>query len=647
MSVEKMTLLNIVGKAEDAENVLKDIVTNVEVDLIPAIHQIESNNFAFDVTNENIDKIIDMNYAGSYKKESLSDDLRNKSETIKRIFDIKDNELNIKIDTLFAKEDILKEFDNIIGEIHDTNEKINTLKKDFEHLEGYYSNIFRELKNFSISLSDLRSMEYFEFKVGILSKEGRQKVKKNYENILGIFLHTGSSQEGEVYIVMYPKEMIIEMTRILRSLGFKEIPIPEEYTGTPKEISEQIDIKRNTILAEIAENEKIEEKIKSKYGERVKELLAHAKLILKMEDIKENLAFSTKYFYFSAWIAESDKDKVTNLLKKYNGIVAVFKKDEISNAPTKLKNNWLFKPFEMLVKMYGTPSYNELDPTPFLSLSYMFLFGMMFGDLGQGFVILLAGLLVGKKSKTFGGLLTRLGASSMVFGTLYGAVFGFETIIPALLIRPFENINTMLLIAIGVGVTLLIISYILGIINAFKRKDVEEAIFGNKGIAGFVLFIDLLLLVGGMMLGLNIMPMPIGIAIAVLTLLSIIFKMPLANLVEKKRPLHHEDITGYYIEGVFSLLETFLSMLSGTVSFIRVGAFALTHVGLFIAFETIGEMIGSAAGNAVVLIIGNLLILGLEGLIVFIQGLRLQYYELFSRYYKGDGKAFEPVKLEY
>ncbi|MDF5581233.1 V-type ATPase 116kDa subunit family protein, partial [Vibrio parahaemolyticus] len=167
---------------------------------------------------------------------------------------------------------------------------------------------------------------------------------------------------------------------------------------------------------------------------------------------------------------------------KYDGIVAVFKKDEISNAPTKLKNNWLFKPFEMLVKMYGTPAYNELDPTPFLSLSYMFLFGMMFGDLGQGFVILLAGLLVGRKSKTFGGLLTRLGASSMVFGTLYGAVFGFETIIPALLIRPFENINTMLIIAIGVGVTLLIIAYIHGIINAFKRKDIEEAVFGNKGI---------------------------------------------------------------------------------------------------------------------------------------------------------------------
>jgi Archaeal/vacuolar-type H+-ATPase subunit I len=88
--------------------------------------------------------------------------------------------------------------------------------------------------------------------------------------------------------------------------------------------------------------------------------------------------------------------------------VAVFKKDEISNAPTKLKNNWLFKPFEMLVKMYGTPSYNELDPTPFLSLSYMFLFGMMFGDLGQGFVILLAGLLVGKKKQDFWGLIDEI-----------------------------------------------------------------------------------------------------------------------------------------------------------------------------------------------------------------------------------------------
>jgi V/A-type H+-transporting ATPase subunit I len=122
--------------------------------------------------------------------------------------------------------------------------------------------------------------------------------------------------------------------------------------------------------------------------------------------------------------------------------------------------------------------------------------------------------------------------------------------------------------------------------------------------------------------------------------------VPLTHLVEKKRPLHGGDVSGYYIESVFEILETFLSMLSGTVSFIRVGAFALTHVGLFLAFETIGHMMNSTGGSIAMIIVGNIFILILEGLIVFIQGLRLQYYELFSRYYKGNGKLFNAISLE-
>lgn len=151
---------------------------------------------------------------------------------------------------------------------------------------------------------------------------------------------------------------------------------------------------------------------------------------------------------------------------------------------------------------------------------------------------------------------------------------------------------------------------------------------------------------GGKLLNKPILSMEIGIGIIVICILVMIFKQPLTHFIMKKRPLHGEDITGYYIESVFSIIETLLSMLSGTVSFIRVGAFALTHVGLFIAFETIGKMIGTTTGNIIVLIIGNIVIIGMEGLIVFIQGLRLQYYELFSRYYKGEGTEFDPVNIK-
>ena len=296
--------------------------------------------------------------------------------------------------------------------------------------------------------------------------------------------------------------------------------------------------------------------------------------------------------------------------------------------------------------MYGIPSYNELDPTPFLSLSYMLLFGSMFGDLGQGFVLLLGGLIIGRKNKMFGGLVSRLGLSSMIFGTLYGAVFGFEDLIPALLIRPFENINTVLAAAVFIGIVLILISYVYGLINSVKRKDMEDGLFGKEGLVGLIFYLALLVIIGGKLLGKTILPIEIGIVIIVLCILGMVFKEPLTHLIEGKRPLHGEDITGYYIESVFSIIETLLSMLSGTISFIRVGAFALTHVGLFLAFETIGHMIGTTTGNIVVLIIGNIIIIGLEGLIVFIQGLRLQYYELFSRYYKGEGTEFKAVNIK-
>jgi len=120
----------------------------------------------------------------------------------------------------------------------------------------------------------------------------------------------------------------------------------------------------------------------------------------------------------------------------------------------------------------------------------------------------------------------------------------------------------------------------------------------------------------------------------------------LANTIKKKKPLYHEPAGEYYVESGFELLETFLGMLSNTLSFIRVGAFALNHVGLFLAFHTIASMLGSVMGEISMFIVGNVIVIGLEGLIVLIQGLRLVYYEMFSKYYTGDGLSFEPVEIE-
>jgi len=133
--------------------------------------------------------------------------------------------------------------------------------------------------------------------------------------------------------------------------------------------------------------------------------------------------------------------------------------------------------------------------------------------------------------------------------------------------------------------------------------------------------------------------------LAVVLIFLVLFREPIANTI-RHRKLYDTTAGDYYVEAGFGLFEMLLGMLSNTLSFIRVGAFALTHVGLFMAFETLAKMVGGGFGGIIVLLIGNILIIVLEGLIDFIQCLRLQFYELFSKYYTGDGNEFMPLNTE-
>ncbi|MGM0395970.1 MAG: V-type ATP synthase subunit I [Bacillota bacterium] len=646
MSIEKMTMMNIVGDIDSVDDVLKDLLKTRKVDLVSAVSQIEKSNFLFDVSDKNVDMLVELNDVRPFEKSEECQEMFQKGEELKAAlnleFDVEKIDENLK---LVSKDELNEELESICSEVSEPSRLIKALKKEREYLDNFHTNSFKEMEGFPIKIEDLRNMEYFDFKMGVLTKENIHKVKKNYENILAVLLHTGSSSEGEVYFVFYPNKLELEISRILRSLNFKEIFLPKAYSGTPNEIKDNIERQKEKLRSEINQQQEIIDGIKEKYKDRIKTIMEQIWVSSKLDDIKEKVAFSSNYFYISGWVSMSDKDEVKKALERNEPLLIKYEHEENAETPTKLKNNWFFRPFEWLVNLYGTPGYNELDPTPFVGISYMLLFGIMFGDLGQGFVMVIAGYFLSKKMELFGGLISRIGLASMLFGVLYGSVFGIETWIPALWMRPFENINDILMVAIFVGITVLLVAYIYGIINAYKRRDLEEGVFGKEGVAGVILYITLLVTVGGSMLGLSIIPVPVGVGIAVIALLAIVFRLPLTHLIEGKRPLHGGDISGYYVESIFSLVDTFLSMLSGTISFIRVGAFALTHVGLFLAFETIGHMMGSTVGNVIVLIIGNIFILGLEGLIVFIQGMRLQYYELFSRYYRGDGRKFNPVRL--
>ncbi len=295
--------------------------------------------------------------------------------------------------------------------------------------------------------------------------------------------------------------------------------------------------------------------------------------------------------------------------------------------------------------------YHEFDPTVLIGLLYSFTFGFMFGDVGQGLVLCILGFLLAhyKKSR-LAAIIARCGIFSTLFGFLFGSIFGFEDIIPALWLHPAKAItalpligklNTVFIVSVALGMGIILMSMLLNIVNRFRLREKGEALFDTNGIAGFIFYLSVLISLVLLMKGKTL---PAGIFMLLmfgLPLLLIFLKEPLTHLLEQKAHFLPKNLAMFLVQGIFEMVEVLLSYFSNTLSFVRVGAFAVSHAAMM---EVILMLGGAESGqlNWFVIILGNLFVIGMEGLIVGIQVLRLQYYELFSRFYRGGGRAFVP-----
>ncbi|MBP2027760.1 V/A-type H+-transporting ATPase subunit I [Acetoanaerobium pronyense] len=650
MAVEKMEMMNLVAPIENIHEILEGVVLTEKVHIQKGQNSGDSN-FTLSVLEDALSTLRDMGSLVRYKasKKSLAAQRKDLQE-ITDTFDIIPDKSKSGYGecSLERAVDILCEMKSKVDPIKEAlDETFEEIRRHRDFLES-----IKYLLGMDIDVSEFSKMKHFNYHIGTLTKERRIKLRNNYENISAVVLHIGSSEDGEAYLIFAPSDLDNESVKILKSLNFKEIKLPVEFKGTPDEVYKEV-VEKIKTFNKI--KEELEEKLsllKEDYKHHIDNINRRLDIEEQIESLKDNLAVSRNFFYFSGWIPKSDRKKIKAQIEKLcpMAILSFEESEDIRKEiipPTKLKNSWLLRPFEMLVNLYGVPNYKEIDPTFFLGLTYLILFGAMFGDVGQGSVIMLGGWLLKEKStmKVQGELMMRVGISSVIFGFLYGSLFGFETVLPALLIRPIENIDTVLLSSVIFGVILLLMSFGLSIKNAVARRDIEEGLFGRNGLAGLLFYIVLLITVVQLALSRIVIPIYILFLIGAFMLSMILFRNPIASAVLKKTPSYHGGKKEYYIEGSFDLIETLLSLLSNTISFIRIGAFALNHVGLFLAFETMAHLSGNPAASVFIIILGNVIIIALEGLIVFIQGLRLEYYEMFSKYYKGDGVKYEPLKI--
>ncbi|MDJ0700106.1 MAG: V-type ATPase 116kDa subunit family protein [Woeseiaceae bacterium] len=430
-----------------------------------------------------------------------------------------------------------------------------------------------------------------------------------------------------------------ELDRVLSAASFIEVVIPPDFAAHPRRVRRDLEQRRKKMLGEQHEIEAAITADRERYAADLQEASETLRLASAYARMSEATQQRGGLARISGWIPRERSADLEGILSEYLDKRFVVEirdplPEERSNVPSALRHPRILQPFAALVQNYGIPRYGEVDPTWVFAVSFIAMFGMMFGDIGHGLVIALGGFAARRKLRGFAPFVVAIGASSMVFGLLYGSIFGYEELIHPVWIAPLSDPALMLRLALYWGIGFVMLMLLIHIRNCLRDGQIGEALLSGTGVAGAAFYLGIIYVAGNWLSTGDVG----GIAIAAVLL-------PLAViLVYQWRHLEAtigEKIIVVFIEGI----ETLLGFIANTLSFLRVAAFSLNHVALAIAVFTIANMQGPA-GHWITVVLGNIFILVLEGAIVTIQVLRLEYYEGFSRFFSGDGREFRPLTMK-
>ncbi len=545
------------------------------------------------------------------------------------------------------KETMLQYIKNINTKIEEGRTKVADMQAEIEHNNA----LIKQLEMFiesDIELDRLFSLEFMTTRFGSIPKESYKTLKVYLENLDAVFIPTFETNTHIWGMYFMPACVKEQVDATFASLYFERTRLPATIKGKPQAAIKDLE-EENIRIGENIKNIKtdISKLIQNNYY-RLSDYYNVSVKYADYANIRKKAAHTSEFFFLVGWMEEKDAKALSKAIQADKDttvqIISEKPKDKKVKPPTKLKNPSILRPFEFFVKMYGMPSYGELDPTPIVALSYFLLFGIMFGDVGQSLLFVIGGFLIYRKTKMdLAAIVSMVGISGMIFGFIYGSVFGNETLLAGIrLIEPMEKISFMLGGAIAIGVCVILICMIINMRNAIRQKNWGKLIFSQNGIAGLVFYASLLTLVASAFLLEN---SPVNknllIALLVVTFIMMFMQEPLSKLVKKKKDWAPKEGM-FFVESFFEMFDVLLSFVTNTISFMRVGAFAIIHVGMMMVVGVLANK-SAGAGNIITMIIGNIIVMGLEGLIVGIQVLRLEYYEMFSRYYDGSGYEFKTL----
>lgn len=640
MSIEKMLLVNIAGQLKNLDRTIVRCIDSGCFHIESAANTIDADNSGFVQIREDnpyknaLTKITSVDFGDDIKLcETSFSDISMKS------FD----ELSAYVD------DISQRMGQITGNITEVTASI-----------AQYEQILTQLKHLhgmDIDMESLFKCKHIHVRFGKLPVDSYLKLGY-YGNDQFIFVDYDF--DNDYYWGMYfvPLAYLKRADKIFSDLYFERIWVPDYVTGKPEEEISDVQEKYDQAKKRLAELQKTRSELIANEKEKINKVFCRIKYLYDCFELRSKVSVLKDKFLMVGFITERDAPHFKELFTDMSEVSVVLKPPDSEakiKVPVKLKTNKFTNPFSLFIEMYGLPEYGGFNPINLVAISYTILFGIMFGDFGQGLVIAIAGALLYKKTKNkLCGIMSRIGISSAFFGLLFGSVFGFEHLLDpvykaiGLKGKPFEvmdNVSTILGAAIGIGVALILISILINIISSFKKKEYESAIFGNNGITGLVFFCAILAAaVSGLLLKKNILNPVYVVFLLVLPLVVMLFREPLGCMVSGKK-FKPEGIGDFIAANFFEVFEFLLGYVTNTLSFVRIGGFVLSHAAMMSVVMLLSEMYQGA--SPIIVVLGNIFVIAMEGMLSGIQVLRLEFYEIFSRCYDGDGKAFEPVKVNY
>jgi V/A-type H+-transporting ATPase subunit I len=551
-----------------------------------------------------------------------------------------------KIGLLELKETIPK----YEGELSEYSSKLDHIRRRVSEIDELISRI-EIFRRYKIGLDTVGDYTHIFVKAGFIPEANVSRLKdalKPFNVVLSIM--EGRPKEKFILIAgsQKDKESIVN---ILTMLNLDEIVLPDDIVADPEEAYRSLMGERESLYKELVT-------LKSSLESFIDGMEPYVRYIRFMYNVRSMVLKTRNFSIFYGWVPADRLDdlrsRVSEVTKGLLHIEAVDPDPESDvKPPTHFNHPGLIDKFQLIVRMRGIPNYYELDPTIFYTILFSIMFGMMFGDVGQGIVLFIIGQILYRVRKSFIGIsysaLNRLGAiisvasiSSIFFGFLYGESFLLHFMDPIWL-NPLEDPIGISVVAILFGVFQLIIGISLNIVNDLLDGDYVSALFSWRGVVGLVYYIIGVLLavrfvLGGMSFEVFGTAENLPLVIIEIILLFVAFLKPtIENILHGGGHPFSETI----MEGVSEFIEMFLSYVTNSISYVRLGAFAIAHVALAEVAGILAEPMGFLPSY----IIFNIIVILIEGFSAGIQSIRLLFYEFSTKFYRDEGRLFRPIRL--